>query len=183
MHTRLRKLWQLARPLLVPSVLTVLALLMLWQPMLWWFQGQENYDREAMQEWVTEATVFETLPQLVDSYLKLQPGAKGLWKPRSKRPQAIPKSSGRLSLELQNLTSLIMENKRREIGTHLKSLGEPATKIYPGRLVLFPLIYQMKVTFQNDSGPDDPGLDPITWDSALPHHEGQSRKQDVGAAP
>src|SRR5262249_43449998 len=49
--------------------------------------------------------------------------------------------------------------------------GEPATKIYPGRLVLFPVIYQMTVTFAPDTG-----LEPISWDSARPSHEGQYKE-------
>src|SRR5262249_58048435 len=37
--------------------------------------------------------------------------------------------------------------KREEIYQHLRALGEPPTKMYPGQLPLFPLIYRLEVRF------------------------------------
>src|SRR5262245_26700953 len=133
MRTRMRKLWHLARPLVVPTLLAVLAALMLWRPLEWWLQGQENYDREALQAWVREATVFERLPDLVASYLKLRDDQKDL---EAKLQAATDKKvKWQLGMKLENFKNQVLENKRREILVHLKALGEPATKTYAGRLV------------------------------------------------
>src|SRR5262249_49884691 len=65
---------------------------------------------------------------------------------------------------------------------HLKSLGEPATKMYQGMLPLFPVIYRLEVTFDPERLPSPErlqGLEPsemgdsVVWDSGLEPAEKQ----------
>jgi signal transduction histidine kinase len=52
--------------------------------------------------------------------------------------------------------------KRDEIYEHLRTLGVPPTKQYPGQLPLFPIIYRLEVYF------DDEPERPVVWDSGIP---------------
>src|SRR6266542_4074936 len=36
-----------------------------------WLGGEERYDREALKEWLLEAKVYQTLPELVADYLNM----------------------------------------------------------------------------------------------------------------
>src|SRR6516165_7904808 len=62
-------LWRTLRPVLAPVVLCALVLLILREPLAWWLSGEEKYDQEALKEWVREATISQTLPELVAKYL------------------------------------------------------------------------------------------------------------------
>ncbi len=159
MRLRVRPLWQFARPLLVPVVLLVLAVFTLREPVLYWLYGEEHFDREALREWLREATVFETLPDLAGSYAQLRERQEQLQRQQPQDQEALRAVENRL------------RNKRDELTEHLKALGDPLTKIYPGRLVLFPVIYQMTVHFDKRLG-----LEPVTWDSGRPLHPGQYKE-------
>ena len=43
-----------------------------------------------------------------------------------------------------------MAIKREEIHEHLKSLGDPPTKMYAGQLPLFPIIYRLEVRLDDE---------------------------------
>lgn len=159
MRLALRKLWQFVRPLLMPVLLIVLAWFTLRGPVTGWLQGEQKYDREAMEEWVREAIVYETLPELAGSYLRLRQRQEQLTEEARTADDA---RQGRVRDELRALDTKL-RNKREEVLVHLKSLGDPSTKIYPKQLVLFPIIYGMTVHFHKRTG-----LDPVPWDSAKP---------------
>jgi signal transduction histidine kinase len=144
--------WRYLRPLAAPLLLLAVALT-LWEPITWWLNGEERYDRHALKEWIQEAKTSATLPELVgklldanDRYLRLEGDAKQL--------------AGQHKDEL-----------RQQVLVHLRTLGEPVTKLYSAQLPLFPVIYRLEVYF-------DPGLhiDPIVWDSELPRQTKQYRR-------
>lgn len=140
------------RPLAPPLVLLALALV-LWEPVAWWLQGEERYDRHALKEWLLEARTSTTLPQLVSKLLDAQEQAR-----RAQGPDKAWAEQQVLQL-------------REQIGVHLRALGEPVTKIYSSQLPLFPVIYHLEVYF------DPPwDLKPIVWDSGLPRQTRQYRR-------
>jgi signal transduction histidine kinase len=147
-----KQLWRYLRPLAAPLVVLALTLT-LWEPVVWWLQGEERYDRHALKEWILEAKTSATLPELVgklldanDQYLHAQGDQK-----QKAEQQLVP--------------------LRQQILVHLRALGEPVTKMYAGQLPLFPVIYRLEVHF-------DPALhlDPLVWDSELPRQMKQSRR-------
>jgi len=152
-----KQLFRYLRPLLAPLLLGVLLVFTLWEPVLWWLQGQQRYDEESLKEWVQEARIVQTLPEMAAAYLDLQAAYQRLLPQRD--------SDARRDTERR------LPIKRAEIQEHLKSLGIPLTSMYPRQLPLFPLIYRLEVRF-------DPGLDlkPIQWDSGLPREQSQYRE-------
>jgi signal transduction histidine kinase len=161
-----RYLWSFVRVFLFPAALAALVLLALREPLSWWLHGEQIYDQEVMREWVREASVFVTLPKLVRGYLDLASRRVQL---SEQLHAADGKDRERIQLYLREL-SLPLERKREDIQEHLKAMGNP-TKMYPGQLPLFPLVFRIRVTF-------DPGLElpPITWDSELPRQHNQFRE-------
>lgn len=151
--------WRLLRAVVPPLLLCALVVLALWEPIGWWLAGEEIYDQEAIKEWVREARVFNTLPELIEQYLELEE--------RYRQLRARPKvhRAEREALEHRR------DVKREEIQEHLKALGNPPTKIYPGQLPLFPIIYRIEVAFD-----DALGLAPISWESEVPRHRSQFRE-------
>ena len=136
------------RPLLALAALLALAGLALYQPLRVWLLGERRYDAAAMREWVEEARVFrDTLPEMARHYLQALDHAGDI----------DPDRDPELLLE----AGAIEEN--------LRSLGDPPSKMYPGQLPLFPIIYRMVLTF------DRPGKEPyeIAWDSELPRYPTQ----------
>ena len=137
-----------ARPLLVLATLLALAGTALYQPIRVWLLGERRYDAAAMREWVEEARVFrDTLPEMARTYLRALDLAG----------EVDPNRDPELLLE----AGAIEEN--------LRSLGDPLSKMYPGQLPLFPIIYRMVLVF------DRVGKDPYTiaWDSELPRYPTQ----------
>lgn len=155
MATNPAQLWSVIRPFLAPIFLCALVLLTLREPLVWWLQGEERYDQEALREWLREARVFQTLPELVQAYLALADRYQRLEK------EEAPSSE-------RHATRQRMAEKREEIEEHLRALGNPPTRMYPGQLPLFPVIYRLAVTFDPATG-----LPPILWDSDLPRHRTQ----------
>ncbi len=137
-----------ARPLLALAALLALAGFALYQPLRLWLLGERRYDAAAMREWVEEARVFrDTLPEMARAYLQALDHAGDV----------DPDRDPELLLE----AGAIEEN--------LRSLGDPPSKMYPGQLPLFPIIYRMVLTF------DRAGKEPyaIAWDSELPRYPTQ----------
>jgi signal transduction histidine kinase len=140
--------WRYLRGLAVPVLLWGLFVAVLARPLTAWLHGDEEYDKAALQEWVEEARVFRnSLPELVRDYLK------DLDDKRKENPQAGPD------------TDLQLKAKSEVIEEHLKSIGNPPTKMYPNQLPLFPVVYSLEVRFV-----DEPTSPPIVWDSQLPRH-------------
>ena len=137
-----------ARPLLALAALLALAGFGLYQPIRVWLLGESRYDAAAMREWIEEARVFsDTLPEMARAYLQ------ALDKAGDVDPEHDP--------ELLLQAGAIEEN--------LRSLGDPPSKMYPGQLPLFPIIYRMVLVF------DRVGKEPdvIAWDSELPRYPTQ----------
>lgn len=155
MAARSLNVWPAVRALLPPLVLGALVFFMLREPLSFWIHGDTIYDQEAIKEWIREARVFNTLPELLQSYLELAQ--------KYRQAQEDHSASGTLrQLEWR------LARKREEIQEHLKALGSPPTKMYPGQLPLFPLIYRLMVSFDPESK-----LTPILWDSELPRQSTQ----------
>jgi hypothetical protein len=139
------------RPVLAPVILCALVILILREPLAWWLSGEEKYDQEALKEWVREATISQTLPELVGTYI------------------ALVQEVNRADPKLREQLSTRLVDKREEVFEHLKALGDP-TKIYGRQLPLFPLVYRLSIEFDERLQ-----LEPIAWDSKLPRQKGQYR--------
>src|SRR4029077_19678830 len=124
------------------------------EPLSWWLHGEEIYDQEAIKEWVREARVFTTLPELVRGYLDL---AERRLQLRRQLAGADLTLDEQINRDLRALKSQL-DMKREDIQEFLKALGNPPTKMYPFQLPLFPMIFRITVTF-------DPHweLPPIAW--------------------
>jgi len=152
------------RDLLVPALLAVLVFFILREPLSWWLRGGEIYDKEAIKEWIREARVYQTLPELVHNYIViLKEHRDYLNEHPTKSPQELADKDS-VFARLDRAKRF----KREEIHEHLESLGVPPTKLYPGQLPLFPIIYRLSIRFDEDLDPL-----PIIWDSQLPRHPGQ----------
>lgn len=162
----MRPFWIVVRALFAPLLLTGLVVFLLREPVAWWLHGEEIYDQEAIKEWIREARNVKTLPELVKEYLAL------IEQERIRERAAATAQGDQHRLENARLRAARTDtaNKREEIEEFLKSLGNPPTKIYTGQLPLFPIIYQITVTFQAD------GVLPIVWDSQLPRQRSQFRE-------
>jgi signal transduction histidine kinase len=147
-----RQIWRYLRPLAAPLVVLALALT-LWEPISWWLQGEERYDRHALKEWVLEAKTSTTLPELVSKLLDAN-------------EQFLHGQGDQKQKAEQQLVPL-----RQQILVHLRALGEPVTKMYAGQLPLFPVIYRLEVHFAPALH-----LEPISWDSELPRQIKQSHR-------
>ncbi len=169
---RLQSWTLLARTVLVPLLLIGLALFALREPVWWWLNGEEIYDQEAIREWLREARVYNTLPESLKTFL-------------------LAARSNSEQLRLNDHPALVRgflerhRHAREEIHENLKALGTPTTQIYMNQLPLFPVIYQLRVTFspefrqQVDARLD---LNDIFWDSQIPRHESQVRSLNIQVA-
>ena len=170
------RLWRYGRALAVPLLVWLLLVGALVRPVLGWLRSEERYDEAAMQEWLEEARNADTtLADLVAGYVQRVGEQAAL----QRRLEAGEGGDTLLrSLRARELTAV----KQEEIYQHLRSLAEPPTKMYPGQLPLFPLVYRLEVHFRDgldgmastDGGPrlDDP----IVWDSGLDPSSGQYRQ-------
>jgi signal transduction histidine kinase len=149
---RRKQWWRYLRPLAAP-LLVLAVVLTLWEPIVWWLQGEERYDYHALKEWIHEAKISSRLPELVGKLLDLNDDARRL--AGSAREQAVQQR----------------EELREQVRVYLRSLGEPITKTYSAQLPLFPVIYRLEVYFDPELG-----LEPIIWDSELPRQTKQYRQ-------
>jgi signal transduction histidine kinase len=154
-------------------VLWILVIVALREPLTTWLHGQDAYDQDVLEEWLKEARGFrQTLPEMIEDYLQ-----------RASRLADLRASAEQTTADWPNLDVALwnanqaMIVKREEIHEHLKNLGNPATKIYPGLLPLFPTIYCLQVRLD-----DEPGA-PITWDSQLPSQSGHYQEMDYRIHP
>jgi signal transduction histidine kinase len=151
-----KQLWRYFRGLAAPVLLWGLFVVVLIDPLQSWLRGDDRYDEASLREWIEEARVFrETLPEMVHAYLS------DLDQARSADPASDPATDPLLLL------------KAEKIQEHLKSLGTPPTKMYPGQLPLFPILYRLQLRLVVA-----PGFPPqvIVWDSDLPRHPSQYRE-------
>jgi hypothetical protein len=135
--------WRYAQALVAPIV--IWAALAVW---LGWSNAEERYDLAAIQEWLEEArNPSTTLRGLVEQYADAA-------------AESVKAGREAPSASVRRLNALTQANlKRAEIYQHLRSLGEPATKIYPGMLPLFPTVYRLEVRFKDAAWTDVPITD------------------------
>jgi signal transduction histidine kinase len=150
----------------VPVLMVALAFLLLREPLESWLQGDDRYDQEALAEWVKEARLHQTLPELVDNYLQLKDRFLDL---QAKATSLDP--DVRLTTTNDDLQAARhqLDSKREQIEVHLQSMCDAVTKVYPGKLPLFVVVYRLTVRF-------DDGDKPITWDSGKPRQPKQYRE-------
>ncbi|MGL4551768.1 MAG: sensor histidine kinase [Gemmataceae bacterium] len=163
--------WRYAQALVAP-----LAIWVLLAGVLFWLNTEGRYDRAALQEWLEEArNPDSTLPELAGQYVA---------RVREHARLRFEKANGDEALD--SINARIRANvKREEIAEHLKALGEPATKVYPGLLLLFPVVYRLEVRFlpaawdgvDGEAGEGASLTRPVVWDSG--QEPGQGRYQSA----
>jgi signal transduction histidine kinase len=140
-------------------------------PIEHYLYGQENYDETALKDWLDEARCTrETLRELIDHYLEQSRAYHDLPEPAQGDFEAFRTHTD---------AAIKVVRRRQEVREHLQALGTPSTKLYPGQMPLFPLIYRIEVRFDTetpDGGYPAPRDAPIVWDSQLPLHSGQARE-------
>jgi signal transduction histidine kinase len=192
---RLLRLWRYGRALAAPLLIWLLLVGALIPPVLGWLQSDQRYDEEAMQEWIEEARNNDkTLADLVQEYVEAlrvfaahrekldpqlmeRPDRGGIVGPRANGQEA-----GLVDYHDAKERAVVC---REQIYQHLRSLGEPVTKMYPGQLPLFPLVYRIEVTFEPKALPPARWLaleggwrldTPVVWDSGEDPGEEQYRR-------
>jgi signal transduction histidine kinase len=163
LRSSLFTLWRYVRPVLAPVVLCALVVLTLREPITWWLSAEERFDQEALREWVREARVNRTLPELVHAYLG-QADELRAWRRKARTSPQDSAITDKIRRDLEPRLDL----KREEIFQHLQALGNPPTKMYRGQLPLFPIIYRLSIHFA-----DELDLPPVAWDSELPRQGSQ----------
>jgi len=143
-----------------------LAFLLLREPLVSWLQGDDRYDQDALAEWVREARLHQTLPELTDKYLELKDRYHGL-----EANLQSPDPSARPSNDVVQAAKRQLDSKREQIEVHLQSMCDAVTKIYPGKLPLFVVVYRLTVRFDEGDGEK-----PIVWDSGKPRQPKQYRE-------
>ncbi len=182
-----RRFWRYSRALLAPLLIWGLLAALLVQPLGEWLRGEDAYDNAAMREWIEEArNADSTLADLVQKYEAL---ARQYQQVRQQldavQSRGLPQERAleeELFQRVQKL-QIPLVVKKQEIYQHLRALAEPATKMYPGQLPLFPIIYSLQVEFHSSalttSAEEDDGDlrlgEPIVWDSGLEATSGQGR--------
>ena len=130
--------------------------------MRYWLDGEDSYDRAALEEWLDESRGFrETLPEMVADYAPSRADA-GCAAAEPEAPDDADSGwAGAIDVAI----------KREDIREHLRALGIPPTKMYAGQLPLFP-----DLSIASKFGSTTPRTAPIIWDSefALP---GERRSQ------
>ena len=143
----------------VQALIAPLAIWLLLGAALFYLNHEERYDKAALLEWLQETRNPDyTLPELASQYAALA------------RDYLQKHSQQHLDLDLATRASRRLLVKREEIYEHLKTLGEPATKTYPGLLLLFPTVYRLEVRFASENWPhlhedEIKPQRPIVWDS------------------
>src|SRR5207302_9210514 len=61
--------WRYLRGLAGPLLLWGLVIATLREPIQTWLSGEQKYDQAALKEWIQEARVSQTLPEMIDNYL------------------------------------------------------------------------------------------------------------------
>src|SRR5262249_44244346 len=158
--------WRYVWPVLPPILLCGLFLLVLLQPLDWWLHGDEKFDEEAMIEWVREARPgqLKSLPELTREYVE-QDRIRRQLEPE----QTAGSDDERPVPEPLRIARDQVKSKKQEIEEQLKALANPPTRMFPGQLPLFPVIYRLTVESGN-------GVKISEWDSDLPRQPGQYRR-------
>lgn len=143
--------------LAVPVLLWGIFFAFLIGPLGHWLKGNQEYDKAIMEEWIDEARVFrETLREMVSDYQKDLRSLQDLRKAQAP------------NLEAEHWLLNVLQDKEDKIKEHLRALGDPPTKLYPGQLPGFPMIYRLEVELEEMR-------QPLAWDSGMPRHPSQYR--------
>lgn len=186
--------WPYLRAFIAPLLIWLLLLALVLPLVVGWVHGQDHYNREAIQEWIDEArnpsaTLADLTEQYVEQAVELGAVADQLARLKQELGDIGPVGVGfgdpaetdpkkrlyrDLDLRDKELRELLRA-RRQVIAEFLRALGEPATKMYPGQLPLFPVVYRLVVNFQHTAiaGRDLALLggarlnQPIVWESGL----------------
>jgi signal transduction histidine kinase len=165
-----KRIWRYVRGLAGPVLLWVFVYLTLREPLQAWLHVEEKYDQDAVREWVTESVVSRlTLPELASKCLREVAG------------YTQASATNRSPEDLQQ--GVTVANTRQALREHLNALGTPPTKMFPGQLPLFPVIYRLEVRLKPGASAPDWMGEPIVWDSGLPRGEGQYREDNYTLSP
>jgi signal transduction histidine kinase len=161
-----RPFWRYVRGLLGPVLVWGLFIIPLVNTLQYRLQGDEEYDKAALKEWIEESRVFRaTLPDLVRKYLEETD-------PASREGKTEP-------TEFEEDTR---STRLQEIHDQLRALVNP-TRVYGAQLPLFPTIYRLELDFPVVARSGDPAtsgtpLAPIIWESGIPRPR-QNRQVQV----
>jgi signal transduction histidine kinase len=160
-----------------------------------WVRADEVHDQAAIQEWLEEARNADaTLADLVADYTKTARHYLQLLRTlqtlRTEREAQPGNDDNAWEAKLFLRSRVVRERvaiKREEIWQHLRSLGEPVTKMYPGQLPLFPLVYRLEVHFDElgkegeelSDGETSSFHEPVIWDSGLDVQPRQHRSAEI----
>ncbi len=183
-----RSFWRLMRALL-PVLIFGIAMVILRDPLHVWLHGAHVYDEQVMRDWLRQARPYATLSdlsELAHDYLDLVERKRQevrFWGASTAGLLGAPQGEGPLlaasalfpgdppALTPRSGLYRSLENriagKREEILEHLRTLGNP-TRMYPGQLPLFPVIYRLSLSFAPELK-----LPTVSWDSQLPRHQSQ----------
>jgi signal transduction histidine kinase len=213
-----KRIWRVAGALAAPVILWCLVVAAVMEPLRFWIRGSDLYDEAAMREWIEETRVArETLPEMTQNYIKLTDAVLDLAEQKLKVARSLEEldrdreAGHQEDIDSQHRRTELREkqkdledrlgnalihaaNKRGVIATNLKALASPPTKMFPGQMPLFPLIYRIEIALDFTSSESvlvrerskalpEPGQEtsessslravrdlkkPIYWDSDLP---------------
>jgi signal transduction histidine kinase len=168
---RIRNWLRLTWPVAAPLLLCGLLFFLLQEPLNRWLHGDELYDEQAMVEWMREARISNrTLPTLMrELAVSARQGTEKLRQDRA---------AGHNPDAALHQSKVAHDGKRAEIQVFLRALGAPPTKVYPGQLPLFPVVFRLEVGFEDalhETFDNGLVLDPIVWDSEMPRRKVQYR--------
>ncbi len=133
---------------LAPFVI-VWVVLVVWLSMLIMAKAEwsDRSDEALMTEWIEETRTYrKTLPELVKDYLSLNSSV-------GSDPDVSPE---------------VLSLKRAEIAEQLRALAEP-TRAYESKLPAFPVLYSLRVSF------DELQLPAVLWESPIPRPRQQNQ--------
>ncbi|MFM7151963.1 MAG: sensor histidine kinase, partial [Gemmataceae bacterium] len=180
------------RAFIAPAIIWLLLLAILVQPITQWLNGDEVYDRAALQEWIEEARISDsTLSDLVLDYYRKVKKYLELAKPNESAlpdEEAFGRDAGSSNPSLRRLDlAERLAVAREDLFQHMKAIAEPPTKMYPGQMPLFPSIFRMEVCFL--FFPKDwqdrsiiggiPVSSPVVWESGLRSSSGQIQESHI----
>jgi signal transduction histidine kinase len=180
--------WPYWRARITPVLIWLLLAGTVVSPLMGWLNSEERYDKAALREWLEESRFPDkTLAQLVAEYQNYTRQYLVAKEELDALPEPPPGDLGAPDRE-EGLPLKIKDArngaflKREEIFQHLSALGDPATKMYPMQLLLFPMIYRLEVRFDFSDVPnrsalklkDGPQLDmAVFWDSGQQLNSGR----------
>ena len=116
-----RALGGYVQALTIPALLWALVAFLLWEPVHNWVEGEDSYDKSALEEWLDEARSFrKTLPEMAADYAQSRQELQRLPPPPAHPAAFDPQVGQRAQVE----RAVAVQGE--QIHEHLRALGEPA---------------------------------------------------------